>query len=196
MTVDRFAFQRECVERTEGAVLNVGCKEDPAHLKEFYSDRVTNLDIRDFNHDTFSNTGEKVSIPVDIIHDATDAPWPFEDDQFDLVVIGDLLEDLQDDGCQLVVLAEARRVAKHLCITTPEDTPERDWHHYTTVTEEKLKTWLDLTGWSHGDFRIVDYGFVPRGYFVFADRIEIPEHGMKSDGLPEQTPEVVEEVQD
>lgn len=170
MTADRFAFQRQCALRTTGKVLNAGCKEDPAHLKQDFPERVTNLDLRDYDHAIFSTSGEKVPIPVDIQHDLTVFPWPFEDDEFDLVVLGDILEDLPDDGCQVTILDEARRISQHLCVTTPEDTPERDSHHLTTITHEKLKTWLDIGGWRVKEFQIVDYGFVPRGYFVFATR--------------------------
>lgn len=172
MTADRFAFQRQCVERVEGKVLNAGCKEDPAHLKETFGDRVTNLDLRDYNDDTFHNTGEKVPIPVDVQHDMTVFPWPFEDNEFDLVVLGDILEDLHDDGCQLDILREVARISTHVCITTPEDTPERDWHHFTTITEERIKAWLMEASWNILALDIVDYGFVPRGYFVYAKRAD------------------------
>lgn len=171
MTADRFQFQRDCVARVPGKVLNAGCKEDPAGLKLQYGDRIVNLDLRDFNHDTFVNTGEKVPINVDVIHDMTVFPWPFEDQEFDLVVLGDILEDLPDDGCQEEILRECHRIAKHLCITTPEDTPERDWHHLTTITQDRLEHWLVNTEWVEEEFRVVDYGFVPRGYFVYAHRV-------------------------
>lgn len=168
--MNRFAFQRECAQRVAGKILNVGCKEDPAEIKKLCGSRVVNMDLRDFDHDKWVNKGERVPIDVDVVHDATVAPWPFADDEFDLVILAEILEDLPDDGCQLIVLEEACRVGKRVCITTPQDTPERDWHHLTTVTEEKLKTWLDVTGWRVVEFNIVNYGFVPRGYFVFAKR--------------------------
>lgn len=176
MTTDRFVFQRDCAGRVSGKVLNVGCKEDPAVLKGTYPDRVTNLDLRDYDDAIFhTEDGRKQPIPVDVIHDATVAPWPFEDDSFDLVVIGDLLEDLPDDGCQLTLLREANRISTHLCVTTPEDTPERDDHHQTTITEQRLRDWLGMTGWTPVDFNVVDYGFVPRGYLVFAERTACAE---------------------
>lgn len=173
MTADRFVFQRNCVEQVEGKVLNAGCKEDPAHLKATFGDRVVNLDRLDYNEDIFVHEGRKESIPVNVIHDLTVLPWPFDDDEFDLVVLGDILEDLPDDGIiQFVILDEACRVATHLCITTPEDSPERDAHHQTTVTRERLKAWLSAAGWNILAMETVDYGFVPRGYFVYAKRDE------------------------
>lgn len=173
MTADRFAFQQDCVRRVSGKVLNVGCKEDPAHLKAIDPSRVVNLDIRDYDDDVFhTHNGEKRPIAVDVLHDATVIPWPFAVDEFDLVVFGDFLEDMLDNGCQVEMLKEAARIATHLCITTPEDTPERDWHHYTTTTREKLQAWLDASGWVAEEFREVDYGFVPRGHFIYARRAD------------------------
>lgn len=166
--MNRFEFQQSCARGVSGKILNIGCKEDPSGLKKTYGDRVVNMDIRDFDHDVFYNTGKKVSIPVDLIHDATQYPYPFKDDEFDLVVLGDILEDLPDNECQLDVLKEVHRVSKRVAITTPEDTPERDWHHFTTITEERLKKWLMDAGWKIESFEVVDYGFVPRGYFVLA----------------------------
>lgn len=170
MTADRFAFQRQCVERVEGKVLNVGCKEDPAHLKETFGDRIVNLDRLTYNEDIFVHEGREEPIAVDVVHDITESPWPFKDNEFDLVVLGDILEDLPDNGCQIEILEEAARVSTHLCVTTPEDGPERDAHHRTRITEEKLKVMLTVTGWNILAMDIVDYGFVPRGYFVYAKR--------------------------
>lgn len=170
MTQERFTFQRTCAEQAEGKVLNVGCKEDPAHLKETLGDKVTNLDRHDYDEDVWTRIGVKHPIPVDVVHDIFNQPWPFTTDEFALVVLGDILEDLPDDGCQLDVLREARRVGKTLCITCPEDGPERDAHHRTTITEERLRDWLSLSGWDPITLKTVDYGFVPRGYYVFAQR--------------------------
>lgn len=170
MTADRFVFQRDCVSTASGKVLNAGCKEDPAHLQALFPGVVTNLDLRDYDDAIFHETGNKVHIPVDVQHDMTVFPWPFEDDEFELVVLGDILEDLPDNGCQVEILKEVHRISQGVCITTPEDTPERDWHHFTTITEERLKGWLDETGWEAVEFQVVDYTFVPRGYFVKAVR--------------------------
>lgn len=171
MTAERFAFQLHCAQAADGQVLNVGCKEDPAHLKEALGDRVTNLDRYDYNEDVFVHQGgRKEAIPVDVVHDIFDQPWPFKQDTFALVILGDILEDLPDNGCQLDVLREARRVGKTLCITCPEDGPERDAHHQTRITGDRLRDWLALSGWDIVTFRCVDYTFVPRGHFVYAIR--------------------------
>lgn len=170
MPSDRFAFQRECAGRVNGRVLNVGCKEDPAQLQQTYGSRIVNLDIRDEDEDKLNNHHEHVKIPVDVLHDATVIPWPFKKNSFDLVLIGDLLEDLPDDGCQLRMLREAHRLASHLCVTCPEDGPERDAHHQTRISPDRLREWLDAAGWAADEFRVVDYGFVPRGTLVYAHR--------------------------
>jgi len=170
MTMERFGFQRECAYAASGKVLNVGCKEDPANLKQVDPAMVVNLDRLTYNEDIFVHEGREEPIPVDVVHDITVFPWPFKDDEFSLVVLGDILEDLPDDGCQEKILREARRIGTSLCITTPEDTPERDDHHKTTITEVRLKSWLSNTGWKPDRFQVVDYTFVPRGFFVHAVR--------------------------
>lgn len=170
MTIQRFDFQRECVLKTSGKILNVGAKEDPAHLKRLRPDAV-NLDRWNYDIAAFFDKGELVPIDVDVIHDATVLPWPFADNEFGLVVLGDILEDLPDNECQLEILKEARRVAEAVCITTPEDTFARDNHHYTTITETRLRNWLQKADWEPVDFRVVNYEVVPRGYFVYAKRV-------------------------
>lgn len=186
MTSDRFQFQRDCTAKVEGKVLNVGCKEDPAGLQREFGSRIVNLDIREEDEDQLNNHGHHVAIPVDVIHDATVIPWPFKDDEFDLVIFGDMLEDLPDNGCQGEMLVEARRVSKHLCVTCPEDGPERDAHHQTRITEDRLKGWLDASGWKNTEFIIADYGFVPRGYFTFCERSqdEDVKHARRRAPLP------------
>jgi hypothetical protein len=168
---NRLLFQRWCCRQVPGRVLNAGCNADPAALASLFSGRVVGMDYKDYEEGLFLRTGQKVPIPADVVHDMTVRPWPFPDDTFDLVVFGDVLEDLADDGCQLEVLAEAARVATHVCITTPEDTPERDSHHRTTITRERLLGWLEATGWRPLRVEDVDYYFVPRGTFAFAQRI-------------------------
>lgn len=170
---DRYQFQRAAVLRVTGKVLNAGCKEDPCGLKRIDPERVVNLDMRTYDDALWHTEGRKVPLPVDIVHNLRDIPWPFENDEFDLVVFGDILEDLPDNGCQLDILRETARVSKAVCITTPEDTPERDWHHMTTITAEKLQAWLEETGWHVDTFKTVDYGFVPRGHLVFAVRADV-----------------------
>jgi hypothetical protein len=169
MIPDRFAWQRRCCAEVPGMILNAGCKEDPAQLKATWPGRVINLDRHDYDEDRLRATGERVPIRVDVLWDLTRRPWPFPDDQFGLVVFGDVLEDLPP-GTQVDVLREGRRVARYVCITCPEDTPERDPHHLTAVTGELLKSWLEEAGWYPLEILRVAYGFVPTGWWVLACR--------------------------
>jgi hypothetical protein len=167
-TTDRFVWQRNCCRLVRGRILNAGCREDPAKLQETFGLRVTNLDRQ-----TFAGGLETPDyghpIPVDVVHDLLEVPWPFADDTFDLVVLADVLEDLPP-GTQGTVLAEARRVGRHLCVTAPEDGPERDAHHLTRLTRGTLKVLIRGAGWDPLSIVEVDYGFVPRGFLVWAQR--------------------------
>jgi hypothetical protein len=177
MTMDRFVFQRDCVLAAEGTVLNVGCNADPGGLKSLNQGLVVNCDIRDSNPDT----GEVY--PVDEVFDATTERWPFNDNSCQLVVLGDIVEHLYPHEFA-AVLKEARRVAQSVCITVPEDdrmhsdagyferlakSPKGEYHCYV-VTEDYLITTLETYGFSIDRLDVVDYGFVPRGYYVLATR--------------------------
>lgn len=164
----RFAFQRWCAERSPGRILNIGCAEDPGRIKETFAGRATNLDRVDYWEAMYRERGVKVPIPVDVVHDVLQRPWPFESGAFGLVILGDLLEDLPP-GTQEDVIGEAARVGRHLCITVPEDTARRDPHHLTTVTAEVLRGWLSA---AHVDVRLcetVPYVIPDRGHYVLAE---------------------------
>ncbi len=180
MTGERFNFQRNCVLEAldiPGAiVLNVGANEDPAGLKALDPDRVINCDLEEFDSYLDGRPNR-----VDRVFDAR-GEWPFPTDSAQLVVLGDILEHLHHSEAESVLL-EANRVAKTLCITVPED--DRFMHdeqgvlesdsgyrtHCTVVTKHYLENILSDTGWSILDLHTVDYHFVPRGYFVFAERM-------------------------
>ncbi len=168
---DRFAFQRNCCRKVAGPVLNAGCREDPARLKATFGERVTNLD-RLAVAEGVGHPDAGRPIPVDVVHDMLETPWPFPDNAFDLVVFGDVLEDLPPHT-QGIPLVEATRISTYLCATVPEDTPARDPHHLTTITRAELERILRWSGWDVLHLEEVPYGFVPRGYFVFAVRSEL-----------------------
>lgn len=174
MTTERFPYQLEQVAMTTGKVLNVGCNEDPAGLKNAFPDRVINTDIEDV--DTHLQRPNR----ADVLFDAARDEWPFPDDFAEMVVLGDIVEHLKPDEAR-AVLREARRVAEKLVITVPEDDREDALtqtpyeanpylFHAVTVTEPYLRELLEDTGWSVDEWRQVDYFFVPRGYFVRAVR--------------------------
>jgi hypothetical protein len=174
--MDRFDFQRQAVEHSTGVVLNIGCNEDPAHLRDIYSDRVINCDAYE------KNDASGQAYPVDAIFDCTE-PWPFRDNSAELVVLGDIVEHLYPDELH-VCLDEANRVAEKLCITVPEDhRVEEDGYfdvindvpkgivHVHPVTEKYLLDMLRVTGWEIARLLVIDYGFVPVGYLVDAIRV-------------------------
>lgn len=170
--MSRFQFQQNAVHSTVGIVLNVGCNEDPAHLKNIAPDRVINCDIE--------ATDSHMMRPnlVDYLFDAAKERWPFEDQSAEMVVLGDILEHLLPQDCA-AVLKEARRVAHRLCITVPREVrdevfdqvpPEGNPYmfHQVEVTEEYLRWQLSEAGWEVEEWQTVDYGFVPEGYLVMA----------------------------
>lgn len=175
MTTLRFNYQRACVEATEGIVLNVGANEDPAGLRAINPERVINTDLEatDSYLDGRPNR-------VDVLFDVRQT-WPFDNDYAELVVFGDILEHLYPDEAAFA-FHEARRVSQKLCVTVPEDdrfkTDEQGVlysdtgyrTHCFVVTEDYLENLLSQTGWKITDLQVVNYEFVPRGYFVSAER--------------------------
>lgn len=177
----RLDYQRLIVRQTPGTVLNVGCNTDPANLQKIFGRRrVTNHDF--IKYDEWL----KVDLPVDVVFDIS-KKWPAGKGAFDLIVMGDILEHVEEPQA-IFALGEARRVGKKLCITVPNDTrlgpgwnsdgtrrPESEWveapgsYHVQQVTEQKLRAWLEDTNWHITDFKKVPYGFCPEGYFVTAE---------------------------
>ncbi|SRR5713101_1536700 len=171
MTTRRFDFQRQCVARTTGTVLNIGANDDPAGLKETFGTRVINCDDRVYD------VVLKKPLVIDWVFDCSKR-WPFDNDEAELVVLGDILEHLLP-AQQIVCLAEAWRVAPSLCITVPNDArfltvPNPDIadasFHIAVVDEARLRWMLQATGWQSAQWETVDYDFVPEGYFVRATR--------------------------
>lgn len=165
MTMARFGFQRGCVAQTTGLVLNVGAFDDPGRLRELYGLRVLNCDLY------HASEPDKTVRPPSQRFDCRE-PWPWPDNSVQMVVLGDIIEHLVPDKI-LVALKEAARVATQLCVTAPEDDrpPESgDPNHITVVTEDMLRNALDAAGWVVKTWQEVDYRFVPRGFFVLAER--------------------------
>lgn len=149
----RYDWQITCAAITPGTVLNVGCNEDPAGLRERFGDRVVNCDLE--GHDRHMSGRPN---RVDRIFNCLETPWPFADDAAELVLFGDILEHFTEKEMTLAV-AEAARVGTHLCITVPEDTridprkaaKEFDREHYnlhtTIVTRKLLERVIKRGGW-------------------------------------------------
>jgi predicted SAM-dependent methyltransferase len=172
MTIERFTFQRSCVAQTTGKVLNVGANEDPANLKGIDPDRVINCDIE--KTDSYLNRPNK----VDVLFDAKEK-WPFEADYAELVVFGDIIEHFYPEEA-LAAMKEAHRVSEKVCVTVPsdgrfkenDDVEERNGYrtHCYQWTEKTMTMLLEEAGFEIITWRTVDYGFVPEGYFVLAER--------------------------
>ncbi len=174
LTTDRFHFQRLCVAQTNGKVLNVGANEDPANLKQIDPERVINCDIEPV--DSYLNRPNS----VDVLFDVRD-PWPFEDDYAELVIFGDILEHLYPDEA-LAAMREAHRVSSSVCITVPsdnrfetnDDVEQRNGYrtHCYVWKEKNLTLLIEEAGFEVVTWQQVDYGFVPVGYFVLAEKQE------------------------
>lgn len=160
----RYDFQIEVAEQHPGIVLNIGCNEDPADLKARYGDRIVNCDLEAW--DQHMNRANIVDCVFNCLH----KPWPFADDEAELVIFGDILEHFTEPVIE-EVLNEARRVAGKVAVTVPEDTridPVRQhevWEreaynlHTTILTPELLRELVGNAGWCVERFYTADWGF-------------------------------------
>jgi predicted SAM-dependent methyltransferase len=179
MTIQRFYWQQKMVNEHPGVVLNVGCNEDPARLKQSFGYRLLNCDFEAYD--------QEMNRPnvVDIIFDGVKDRWPFPDNYASLIILGDMLEHLLVPDIE-EILTRAYRVGHKLAITVPKDeriigqeqinnTDNPYMYHQTVVTEELLKEQLEKTNWQIVDWQTVDYQFVPEGYFVLCKRKTTPQ---------------------
>lgn len=75
------------------------------------------------------------------VHNAIDAPWPFEDGSYDLFVALQVFEHIV--GGQEIAFREVRRVAKHAVISLPIDWVMKDptnCHHM--ISNERALSWF------------------------------------------------------
>lgn len=181
--VPRFDFQRGAVHNSRGFVINAGCNEDPAKLKEMAPSRVINVDLQAYD------VGMNRANVVDKVFDITDpSAWEehFAPDSVELVVFGDVLEHLTPAFMEVALLAAAV-VAPRVCITIPEDhrIPEGVSYlqgtyneHVTVATEEVMRgvlsrsrwkpfAWLSGVLWGFND----DHGAPVLGHCIEAHRV-------------------------
>jgi hypothetical protein len=73
-------------------------------------------------------------------HDATEVPWPIEDQRYDLAIAMQVWEHLGD--AQVDAFGELRRVSKRAIMSFPLEwnKPDNPTHH--GITEEKISTWV------------------------------------------------------
>jgi len=174
--MDRFSFQRQCVAETTGVVLNIGSKEDPAHLKADFGDRVLNCDI------SMWDTDYEQEIPIDVVMDCRE-PWPFDKDYAELVVMGDILEHLYEWEA-VNALINAANVANKLCITVPMNANTHRvkggaelWErldgsrgHCTDWNASNMLTTLGEAGWHCTFVEVIPGIIVDEGLLVKAER--------------------------
>lgn len=136
---NQLGFQSHWAKHYGGAILNVGCKEDPAGIHKC-SDDVTNLDIAD--KDSYTN--------VDLTHvhnfvNADFLEWT-PDRQYDTLVLGEVLEHCDDQRVR-EFLSKAYACLKddgHFIITCPQDNrPKNTQHDPSGLFEirEGITTW-------------------------------------------------------
>jgi hypothetical protein len=172
----RHDFQMACARKHPGRILNIGCNEDPTQLRRTLGPRVTNCDMAGWD--------EHMNRPnaVDCIFNCLETPWPFEDAEAELVILGDILEHFPVPA-MMDTLLEARRVAPNVCITVPEDTrideaaeqarwdPETYNLHTTVVTRKIIDGILDASNWIPTWFVEGSWGFDGiTGFCVLAER--------------------------
>lgn len=110
---NQYEFQNSYVR---GKILNVGCHDDSGNLK---SKGAVNVDL--YTHDPKSNK----KLATDVVADARSLP--FEDNSYDSVVLGDILEHFEKQEDIQKALSEAKRVLVDggiVIITAPEDRRE------------------------------------------------------------------------
>lgn len=172
--MDRFEFQRQVANKySPKTVLNIGCNEDPAHLKQIPGV---------INCDAYTHYGNS-TYPVDIVFDCTQSPWPLEDDSAECAIFGDIIEHLFPEELE-ACLKETTRVARNFCATIPRDhriLEDPDYYnkikdvpkglvHVYVYEQEELTNMLSDAGFKVERFDVVDYGFVPVGYLIEATR--------------------------
>lgn len=110
-----YEFQREIVRRLGGKVLNAACADDPAGLGKMGA---VNLDIQTFE----KHSGNDFSKVPNFLHGSV-MEIPFQDEHFDVVVLGEFLEHCKFDKAVQAVQS-CRRVLKpggKLVVTVPLD---------------------------------------------------------------------------
>lgn len=171
----RYVYQIECAEKYDGVVLNVGCNEDPARIRERLGSRIINCDIE--GHDKYMGGRPN---RVDRIFNCLHFPWPFEDKSADLVIFGEILEHFTVNA-MIEAIEEAKRVSNNICMTMPEDTRicEEDelkkWNkegynlHTTVVTREIVEDILIRTKLKPSEIIYGEWGFDNiKGFCVLA----------------------------
>jgi len=109
----RLRFQYNCAARASGQILDVGCSDDPLGFRVLGS-RCVHFDIDDWS-DYYEQLGAKF-----VQGDAHCLTSYFEPNSFELVILGDVAEHLENP---IAAILEAAKVTNHwLCLTIWEET--------------------------------------------------------------------------
>jgi len=140
--------RRKCAELRP--VVNVGCKEDPAKLGRDFD--AVNCDINDYDPQERLSLYE---VPNFVRADA--CALPFDDESFEVAVVGEMLEHCPFDAAVLVLLEACRviRPSGRIVVTIPLDSrPPEVQHepHLLTVWEHGITSWHQ-TVWTDSMFR-------------------------------------------
>lgn len=173
MTVERFAFQHMVGDRYPGKILEIGINNDPGGNRAHFGNRLTTADRYDWD--------DAIGYPIhaDFYFHAGAEVWPFEDDEFDLVMMAEVTEHLFPAEAEYAY-KEAHRVGRNLLITVPQD--GRFMHdeqaavaagspHVNYCTEDYMRNLLAKTGWEVTEWHEPDYGWwAETGFFAVATR--------------------------
>ena len=183
MTTERFAYQHEVGDRFPGKILEVGINDDPGGNKGHFGDRLTTADRYEWDG------ALDYPIYADFYFDAGKDTWPFQDDEFELVMMAEVTEHLLPDEATHAY-TEARRVGKNLLITVPQDPRFMDEpeeadkpgsHHVNYCTEDYLRGLFKRTGWAVSEWHEKDYGWwAETGFFILAGRAPVKKPRTKS----------------
>lgn len=174
--MNQYEYQRAKVAQCEGRVLNAACKEDPARLGRDFD--AVNLDIESYD----PHTGTKYENLPNFVQ-ASVYELPFEDESFDMIVLGEFIEHCNETAVRDALLS-LKRVLKNdgrLVMTYPYDDRPREvqhsadklvvwdekygitsWHQ-SVWTDDLLLPILDQTGFDRVSVDVLCYGFCPEG---------------------------------
>lgn len=165
----QFTFQHK---HMEGKVLNIGCSDDPSHLKS--RGDVVNLDVNQVG----LFFGQPKPNEADIIADCRDLPGVvrYRGYQFDCAILGDILEHFPVEEVPSIITKAVHSIKPggKIIITVPDDhrpvRDQNDWakgdeqyapgvhaFHTHPVPKEEVEYWADVCGLKVEVLQEIDY---------------------------------------
>ena len=170
---NQLEFQHHWAKHYGGAILNVGCKEDPAGIADCSED-VTNMDILD--HDSYLKTGIK---HIRGYKQADFLEWE-PDRQYDTLVLGEVLEHCDEKRINEFMYRanKALKMNGKFIITCPQDDRPKDIQHSTKesyfVIREGITSWHQTVITKQDLYRLlIEHRFVIDKYET---QMWLPEH--------------------